>query len=466
MPAAAALPAPTVRKETHATVTTGYSAVSFVPTDSIQTAVSDYGDHIVIDTIIPPSRYLPPTLSVANLASQIQENLVDELGRLGLGMGSRVASVAHPRSREAEAEQFVRGPHGELLDPALMPQNRSEYTRARLGIRSLRGEPLLTYFPSPKGAAPAVVNGKSTTCPCVCCRSGCAGADPATGRLQLLSDHLAKDVNGNIIVDVPSPTAATAPAAATAAAAPAPTTAPAATAASRVTRRPSPPRTAAGPMGISTLGRPFYESKPTTSTLHTARSMGDLRGATRAAAWPSQPPVSAARAPGRRVGADAAPARAGAAGAPPTHVDPGMELFSSLNSHENLASTLTLHNLSSLSLSPEMGRTTPPLSSPSSVGSTPRVPDSRFNEPSPPRTGARGVPVATPVAARYSRSMSNLRRKAHEQELPPLPPLPSTLASPPVAPAVSDAYDAHSSRVRILSGHAPLMHPSALGYVG
>ena len=180
----------------------GHSAVSFVPTEHVQTAVSDFGDHIVIDTIIPPARYLPPTLSVAKLAGQIQDDLVRELNRLGLGMGTRVASVAHPRSKDAEAEQFVRTPQGHLVDPVLQPKNE-QYTRACLGIRSLRGEPLLTYFPDPKGAEPVLVHGAPTTCPCVCCRSGCAGADPATGKLALLPEALAKDAAGNILVDVP-----------------------------------------------------------------------------------------------------------------------------------------------------------------------------------------------------------------------------------------------------------------------
>ena len=95
------LPAPTLHHESSATVTKGHSAVSFVPTEHVQTAVSEFGDHIVIDTIIPPSRYLPPTLSVTKLANQIQTELEGELQRFGLGMGSQVASVAHPRSKEA-----------------------------------------------------------------------------------------------------------------------------------------------------------------------------------------------------------------------------------------------------------------------------------------------------------------------------------------------------------------------------
>ena len=79
------MPLPTVRKESSATITTGYSAVSFVPTEHVQTAVSEMDDHIVIDIIVPPTRYLPPTLTVAQIMKQIQEDLIRELENLGQG---------------------------------------------------------------------------------------------------------------------------------------------------------------------------------------------------------------------------------------------------------------------------------------------------------------------------------------------------------------------------------------------
>ena len=124
-----------------ATVTEGYSAVSFVPTDMPQTAVSVYEDMIVIDTIMPPTRYLPPTLSMSKLAAQMQTDLLTEIQRLGLGNGSQVGSIAHPRSEAAEAEP-PRGMRktGEQLSSKLRPKDKR---RAELGIRSLRGEPYL-----------------------------------------------------------------------------------------------------------------------------------------------------------------------------------------------------------------------------------------------------------------------------------------------------------------------------------
>ena len=174
-----------------ATVTEGYSAVSFVPTDMPQTAVSVFEDMIVIDTIMPPTRYLPPTLSMTQLAAQMQTDLLAEIERLGLGNGSQVGSIAHPRSEAAEAEP-PRGMRktGEQLSSKLRPQDKR---RAELGIRSLRGEPYLSYFPAPKAGAPTVVNGVPTTCPCVCCQSGCSGPDPTTGRLAVISSSLAPE---------------------------------------------------------------------------------------------------------------------------------------------------------------------------------------------------------------------------------------------------------------------------------
>ena len=174
-----------------ATVTEGYSAVSFVPTDMPQTAVSVYEDMIVIDTIMPPTRYLPPTLSMSKLAAQMQTDLLTEIQRLGLGNGSQVGSIAHPRSEAAEAEP-PRGMRktGEQLSSKLRPKDKR---RAELGIRSLRGEPYLSYFPPPKAGDPTVVNGVSTTCPCVCCQSGCSGPDPKTGRLAVIQSALAPE---------------------------------------------------------------------------------------------------------------------------------------------------------------------------------------------------------------------------------------------------------------------------------
>lgn len=176
------------KQNVSATVTEGYSAVSFVPTDMPQTAVSVYKDMIVIDTIMPPTRYLPPTLSMTKLAAQMQTDLLAELERLGLGHGSQVGSIAHPRSDAAEAEP-PRGYHksGQQISLKLRPQDKR---RAQLGIRSLRGEPYLSFFPSPQAGEPVVVNGATTSCPCVCCRSGCSGADPSTGRLPVIESAL------------------------------------------------------------------------------------------------------------------------------------------------------------------------------------------------------------------------------------------------------------------------------------
>ncbi|WFD21848.1 hypothetical protein MEQU1_000504 [Malassezia equina] len=469
---------PKVRHESHATVTMGYSAVSFVPTEHVQTAVSDFGDHIVIDTIIPPARYLPPTLSVAKLAGQIQDDLVRELGRLGLGMGSRVASVAHPRSKEAEAEQFVRTPKGHLVDPALQPKSE-QYTRASLGIRSLRGEPLLTYFPDPKGAEPVLVQGAPTTCPCVCCRSGCAGADPATGKLALLPEALAKDAAGNILVDVPPQPSSShvasnttlgepfteAKKATVPAPVPKPATTTSATPAPAVQTRivpvqpsePLPPSKAAVQAAASRI-QPVGAM-----VVKPVKSLGDLRG--RRAQAPmvptpaSLPPVNERPLPpGPPASSQALASTQSRITVRPTglqrpvvatlpvrdteassqRAEKGMSVFAPLQMSEELRHALTLNDISSLSFSPEGGRRTPPLSSPSSVGSTPRYQGSHT------RPDVSPIPLfdtsATPIAARYCRSVGNLRQKARE-DLPPLPPLPKDMAVP------------GPTRVRILSGH-------------
>ena len=94
------MPLPTVRKESSATITTGYSAVSFVPTEHVQTAVSEMDDHIVIDIIVPPTRYLPPTLTVAQIMKQIQEDLIRELENLGQGQGCLLYTSPSPRDRQ------------------------------------------------------------------------------------------------------------------------------------------------------------------------------------------------------------------------------------------------------------------------------------------------------------------------------------------------------------------------------
>ena len=433
------MPLPTVRKESSATITTGYSAVSFVPTEHVQTAVSEMDDHIVIDIIVPPTRYLPPTLTVAQIMKQIQEDLIRELENLGQGLGSSIASVAHPRSMYAEAEQFMRDAAGRLIDPALLPQNRSEFNRARLGIRSLRGESLLTYFPSPAAAEPKLVNQQVTTCPCVCCRSGCTGADPRTKRLPLLTESLAKDANGNTIVDVP------------------------------------PPQSTARVV----LGEPFTEAtslrRDAPRPIPAIRSMDNLRDAT------------AIKYNDIKTHANAAPVLTGpsfpsmptsqyrrewqiplpSTGSKPSshlvvrpnsqrHMDSydqraqkGMSVFAPLQLSDDLAAALTLHDLGSTDISPELSRYTPPLSSPSSIGSTPRVrgDTSRPQDLSPPDSSIDAT--ATPIAARFSRSLSNLRQKAQrDAEIPPVPQTPATLLHAPKPPT----YAAPNSRVRILSG--------------
>ncbi|WFD25559.1 hypothetical protein MNAN1_000519 [Malassezia nana] len=456
---------PKVRHESHATVTMGYSAVSFVPTEHVQTAVSDFGDHIVIDTIIPPARYLPPTLSVAKLAGQIQDDLVRELERLGLGMGSRIASVAHPRSKEAEAEQFVRTPKGHLVDPALQSKNE-HYTRACLGIRSLRGEPLLTYFPDPKGAEPVLVQGTPTTCPCVCCRSGCAGADPATGKLPLLPEALAKDEAGNIIVDVPqlsqslsSTTLGEPFTEAKKTPTPVPTTAPSPPVQTRIV--PVAPTGAVPPSNdaVQAAASRIQPAGVMAAGVKPAKSMGDLRSRrapTVVIPTPASLPPAPERPlpPGPPASAHALTAQSRITVRPPNAAHPvgaappvrqveaptqrtekGMSVFAPLHVSDELRHALTLNDLSSLS--PEWARRTPPLSSPSSMGSTPRYQQGAS------RPDVSPIPMwdtsSTPIAARYCRSVGHLRQKARE-DLPPLPPLPKDHVTP------------GPTRVRILSG--------------
>lgn len=433
------MPLPTVRKESSATITTGYSAVSFVPTEHVQTAVSEMDDHIVIDIIVPPTRYLPPTLTVAQITKQIQDDLIRELENLGQGLGSSVASVAHPRSMYAEAEQFMRDSAGRLIDPALLPQNRSEFNRARLGIRSLRGESLLTYFPSPAAAEPKLVNKQVTTCPCVCCRSGCAGADPRTKRLPLLTESLAKDANGNTIVDVPPP---------------------------QSTER-------------RVLGEPFTEAtsvrRDVPRPIPAIRSMDNLRDTTTmkyndikthayATPMPSGPSFPAMpTSEYRREWQIPLPSTGSKPSSHlvvrpnvPRHMEShdqrtqkGMSVFAPLQLSDELGAALTLNDLGLTNISPELSRHTPPLSSPSSIGSTPRVrgDSSRPQDLSPPDSSIDAT--ATPIAARFSRSLSNLRQKAQrDAEIPPVPQTPTTLLHPSKPPT----YAAPNSRVRILSG--------------
>lgn len=517
------LPAPTLHHESSATVTKGHSAVSFVPTEHVQTAVSEFGDHIVIDTIIPPSRYLPPTLSVTKLANQIQTELEGELQRFGLGMGSQVASVAHPRSKEAEAEQFVRSAAGQLVDPALAPKaHPHQNARARLGIRSLRGEPLLTYFPSPAAAEPVVVGGRATTCPCVCCRSGCTGADAHTGRLPVLKNALARDAAGNVMVDADDelaaqaqdmklgepfrepeprpkelkaepPVAMATAATAGAAPAPAPTLVMPSTSSSA-------PRAEQMPRLTPAVIPHVSPDAPRILKLH--RSLGDLRGqriesqsvpdVPRLVTPPSRavdvrgeeldavPPLPTySRVTLRPPGGDVAPAIR-QVDVPMTRAEKGMSVFAPLQVTPELQSQLMLNNVSSTSLSPMGERRTPPLSSPSSIGSTPRLVRSRPTDSSPGSLYSLDV-NATPIAARYSRSTSNLRQAARERDLPPVPPVPTVLPTagikytpwsvpppsassdslyvrePNAAAAATASYPATGTRVRIVSGNSPLV---------
>jgi len=127
----------------------------------------------------------------------------------------------------------------------------------------------------------------------------------------------------------------------------------------------------------------------------------------------------------------------------------GMSVFAPLQLSDDLAAALTLNDLGSTDISPELSRHTPPLSSPSSIGSTPRVrgDTSRRQDLSPPDSSIDAT--ATPIAARFSRSLSNLRQKAQrDAEIPPVPQTPATLLHAPKAPT----YAAPNSRVRILSG--------------
>lgn len=501
--------APTLRRDGNATVTTGYSAVNFVPTDKIQTSVSYMDGYLVIDTLIPPSRYLPPTLDVTQLAAEMQTDLLNEIRRLGLGKGSPVGAIAPPWSPEVEAEQFVRLPNGELIDPALAPTGHPDDSRrARLGIRSLRGEPLLTYFPTPDAAEMTSVNGKVTTCPCVCCRSHCSGADPRTKRLPVIESALAHDEAGRILLDahtplVPPPsTSAMAPREAAVRVAP-PTTVPLA--------EPSVPR----PVPTTSPGAPFTESpngrsvvrlvngKRETRSVAPHKSLNDLR--TTASL---QPPAVAERrhlTPPRKVetwedttrpiaritvrpsGAlsTTSPMPPAAAAEPTTAIasraHKGASVFAPLQLSDELSSQLVLHD--EVTPPRHVHATTPPLSSPSSFTSS----RSQRETDSSPGSTYSVDPSTTPIAARYSRSTSNLRQKARERELPPMPPMPTTIPQPiqpvqqpvfvrPAAPAAGpvtpakqlamDEYDLRAlpprattpggTRVRIVAGNSPL----------
>lgn len=527
MAAAATMPPPTMRRESHATVTTGYSAVSFVPTEYVQTAVSTYEDHVVIDMLIPPMRYLPPTLTVSQLTSQIQDDLVRELEKLGLGLGSRIASVAHPRSQYAEAEQFIRDASGHLIDPALLPQNHTEFQRARLGIRSLRGEPLLTYFPSPAPAKSKVVNGVPTTCPCVCCRSGCVGADPRTRKLAVIPEALAKDVHGRTIVNVspesaaPSwkktPSSTSKPLSSTllgepfteakkpavSKAPPSSSKQPASLLTSRSTSKPQPQlKPQAKSQSQSHLlspPQPQPQPRPTLTKIKPAKSLNDLRRTDSTSWTPSftstnldpTPPVPTVPtdylgssvssrdlkvpsthkhsrvilrpgAPSRNAAASAAtpaPETSGASADSQLRAQKGMSLFAPLQMSDELRAALTLTDLGPTYISPDLNRRTPPLSSPSSLGSTPRVRDTSRQDLSlsPPDTNIDAT--ITPIAARYSRSMSNLRQKAHrDQEIPPIPSIPHDLAlhpSPDLHHSQGSVYPGSGARMRIISGQVP-----------
>lgn len=461
-----AVPGPTLRHESNATVTTGSSAVSFVPTDQVQTAVSNYGDYIVIDTLVPPSRYLPPTLSVAKLAGQIQTDLVSELNRLGLGMGSRVASIAHPRSKEVEAEQFVRTPSGDLIDPALSSTGHpGDSRRAHLGVRSLRGEPLLTYFPPPAAAEPTSVGGQVTTCPCVCCRSHCVGADPQTKRLPILTGSLAADEAGNALVSAPSAKELV------------PST-------SEHTALGAPFSEAPSPRSIVRL----VDGKREVRSVAPHKSLGDLR--TTAAMQQPVPALHASRRhltpPSRKVETweeEPRPAAritvrpSGALGtaqipvspAPPTRAEKGMSVFAPLQLSQDLESQLVLdESYTQNHISPPRGvHTTPPLSSPSSYAS------SRYyrETDSSPGSAYSVDPSSTPIAARYSRSTSNLRQKAaKDRELPPLPPMPTTIPAPiqPMQPTWAQRSQPAAQTPVKAPAHStpPLQYEATMGQFG
>ncbi|WFC98533.1 hypothetical protein MYAM1_001261 [Malassezia yamatoensis] len=481
---------PTLRHEPNATVTTGYSAVNFVPTDKIQTAVSYMDGYMVIDTLIPPSHYLPPTLDVTKLAAEMQTDLVNELNRLRLGKGSSAGAIAHPRSQEVEAEQFVRLPTGELIDPALAPTSHpDDYRRARLGIRSLRGEPLLSYFPSPSAADTTYVNGVKTSCPCVCCRSNCPGANPHTKRLPVIDSALAHDQYGHVLLDENTPLV--------------PSTS---TSSSknvtelprrdeiRIAVKPSEPVAKSG-----TLGAPFAETLTGRSVVRLVngkrevhnvaphKSLGDLRATVplqssvsverrhmtpprKLETW--QQPISPStritmRSTGTAPNSSTQPIQPvnESVHMPSSHMEKGMSVFAPLQLSDDLETQLSLQE----QVSPRGGThtITPPLSSPSSFTSS----RSQRETDSSPGSNCSVDPSSTPIAARYSRSSSNLRQKARDREVPPLPPMPITVPDPkeplrqpkpsfhdaledPVLPQRSSTPG--GARVRIVAGNSPL----------
>ncbi|WFD05168.1 hypothetical protein MVES1_000494 [Malassezia vespertilionis] len=425
------LPGPTVRRETNAIVTTGHSAVSFVPTNEIQTSVSTVDDYIVIDMIIPPTQYMAPTLSMAKLSGQLQTDLINELNRLGLKDGSRIAAVAHPRSKEAEAEQFYRNTNGELVDPALDPVHRpDDYRRAKLGIRSLRGEPLLTHFPDPNPAVPVNIAGLISTCPCVCCRSGCTGADPFTKRLPILPRALAREPVSPNAQEAPlTQTHETVFSVRPVIPAPAPRTV------SKdhtvVTPVPQLPafdidkprtfRTEATPQTIVKVLR------TPTNQVSASKSYGDMQSQFQATSISYELPRRHATPPIRSemdrwaeeqarqirsVRAERTTKRGNAL----QRTEKGTSVFAPLQLSENLEAALALDHV-------PRGHLTPPLSSPSSFNSS---------------RGEKGVDsspnssfgTSTPIAARYSRSSSNLRQKHKDSALPPVPPVPDTQVFP------------------------------------
>ncbi|WFD42620.1 peptidylprolyl isomerase [Malassezia psittaci] len=466
------------------------AAVNFVPTDKIQTAVSYMDGYMVIDTLIPPSHYLPPTLDVTKLAAEMQTDLVNELNRLRLGKGSSVGAIAHPRSQEVEAEQFIRMPNGKLIDPALAPTGHPDDSRrARLGIRSLRGEPLLSYFPSPSAAEATYVNGVKTSCPCVCCRSNCPGANPHTKRLPVIESALAHDQYGHILLDENTPLV------------PSSSTSSSNTATElpredeiRIAVKPS------GPVANSTtLGAPFAETSSGRSVVRLVngkrevhnvaphKSLGDLR-----ATAPLQSNVAAERrhmtpprkletwqqpvSPSTRVtmrssgiasnsSAKSTQPVNDSAHMPSSRMEKGMSVFAPLQLSDDLEHQLSLHE----QVSPRRGThtITPPLSSPSSFTSS----RSQRETDSSPGSNCSVDPSSTPIAARYSRSSSNLRQKARDREVPPLPRMPTTVPDPKESlrqpkPSFHDALEEPvlpqrsstpgGARVRIVAGNSPL----------
>ena len=148
---------------------------------------------------------------------------------------------------------------------------------------------------------------------------------------------------------------------------------------------------------------------------------------------------------------------------------------------DELASQLVLHD--DVTPPRHVHATTPPLSSPSSFTSS----RSQRETDSSPGSTYSVDPSSTPIAARYSRSTSNLRQKARERELPPMPPMPTTVPQPiqpvqqpvfgpstaptagSVTPAKQLALDEYEfralpprattpggTRVRIVAGNSPL----------